>query len=597
MVACGVADEETHGLDIKPWVENVDRLILLAGINKGWTLSDQLGWGKRLYYKLGLLIGHTMALVGQNPIVFQTQKGSKFIEDLNKQSEIIKDVDLANTFGNVLTVQLLGLQDDIVSPDDNVDISVGKDYVYLEMQYSDHFNVIDLTGENGIGRQDLIMTSLRATKEQLQTLQPANLSLPLLAILTQEYHYLNPEEKIGIEEKPELSFKDDTALDELLAKITTPNPDAPSVADFEIIRLNKLLEWANLQRKGDERLKAKHLKQALKEKLDYSKLLVEGIWMEEATLKPYTRGLYQRYILHKKYGETFPKPDLKSSDIIRYENAFKYINRLVLEDIYGDVLVSTDESQLKKIYIKLYDKNSTALCLSGGGIRSGTFALGVVQGLACIKSRSTGVESDSMLRDITYLSTVSGGGYTGGWLSAWINQEDTDQVFYKLSGESDPLQEPAPLRHLRQYSNYMTPVVGLFSADTWTLFATYLRNMLLNWMIIIPFLAAVVTLPWLVITILTSTASLYGVAGMLVLGSGLLIYSDLYTKKNPPTLLKKNQSTPIFRPRPDQVKFMRHCLLPGSLGFLCWAIGWYWLDEAGTFELITKNGTLGLLVR
>ena len=55
----------------------------------------------------------------------------------------------------------------------------------------------------------------------------------------------------------------------------------------------------------------------------------------------------------------------------------------------------------------------TALCLSGGGIRSATFALGVVQGLA----------RRGLLGAFDYLSTVSGGGYLGSWLSSWIARE------------------------------------------------------------------------------------------------------------------------------------------------------------------------------
>jgi hypothetical protein len=53
-----------------------------------------------------------------------------------------------------------------------------------------------------------------------------------------------------------------------------------------------------------------------------------------------------------------------------------------------------------------------ALCISGGGIRSATFGLGVLQGLARC----------GLLDKFHYLSTVSGGGYIGSWLSAWINR-------------------------------------------------------------------------------------------------------------------------------------------------------------------------------
>src|SRR5439155_6129899 len=53
-----------------------------------------------------------------------------------------------------------------------------------------------------------------------------------------------------------------------------------------------------------------------------------------------------------------------------------------------------------------------ALCLSGGGIRSATFGLGVLQGLA----------ARGLLGKFDYLSTVSGGGYIGSWLSAWVHR-------------------------------------------------------------------------------------------------------------------------------------------------------------------------------
>ena len=60
--------------------------------------------------------------------------------------------------------------------------------------------------------------------------------------------------------------------------------------------------------------------------------------------------------------------------------------------------------------IHAHPRPLSALCISGGGIRSATFALGAVQGLA----------EAGLLDKFDYLSTVSGGGYVGGWLTAWI---------------------------------------------------------------------------------------------------------------------------------------------------------------------------------
>ena len=69
------------------------------------------------------------------------------------------------------------------------------------------------------------------------------------------------------------------------------------------------------------------------------------------------------------------------------------------------------------------DANLVGLAFSGGGIRSATFNLGILQGLA----------SFQLLGTFDYLSTVSGGGYIGAWLSAWIHREkDIDNVQKQL---------------------------------------------------------------------------------------------------------------------------------------------------------------------
>jgi hypothetical protein len=133
-----------------------------------------------------------------------------------------------------------------------------------------------------------------------------------------------------------------------------------------------------------------------------------------------------------------------------------------------------------------------ALCLSGGGIRSATFNLGILQALASL----------GLLDKFHYLSTVSGGGYIGSWLSGWIHREGRDKVLADLAGtQPTPTRpEPEPIRHLRQYSNYLNPRLGLFSADTWTLAAIVLRNLLLNWLVILPVLAALLAVPLLAIS-------------------------------------------------------------------------------------------------
>jgi hypothetical protein len=133
------------------------------------------------------------------------------------------------------------------------------------------------------------------------------------------------------------------------------------------------------------------------------------------------------------------------------------------------------------------------LALSGGGIRSATFSLGVLQALA----------SRNKLASFDYMSTVSGGGYIGSWLSAWIHRSSLHAVQSELKrhgatqqGEAPAADEPEQVTWLRRYSNYLAPRVGLFSIDSLTLVCTWLRNVMLNLIIILGCMGFLFVLPY-----------------------------------------------------------------------------------------------------
>jgi len=137
-----------------------------------------------------------------------------------------------------------------------------------------------------------------------------------------------------------------------------------------------------------------------------------------------------------------------------------------------------------------HERQLAGLALSGGGIRSATFSLGVLQALGEL----------GMLRKFDYLSTVSGGGYIGAWFSKWLHllNGKVDEIEGKLTPGTParPVAfEPEQIKFLRQYSNFLTPKTGAFSADTWALLATYVRNTALNLTILAALLAAALMLP------------------------------------------------------------------------------------------------------
>ncbi|MCW1926528.1 hypothetical protein OKA05_28510 [Luteolibacter arcticus] len=124
-------------------------------------------------------------------------------------------------------------------------------------------------------------------------------------------------------------------------------------------------------------------------------------------------------------------------------------------------------------------KNPTprvGLALSGGGIRSATFGLGLLQSLS--RQRVLGL--------VDYMGTVSGGGYLGGFWTAWKQRTGNKEVFPGAedepgretgkSGRAGP-GERAEIRHLREFSRFLAPRIGLNEPETWNAVAAVLGGM------------------------------------------------------------------------------------------------------------------------
>ena len=141
------------------------------------------------------------------------------------------------------------------------------------------------------------------------------------------------------------------------------------------------------------------------------------------------------------------------------------------------------------------DDGFIGLAFSGGGIRSATFNLGILQALA----------REGLLRHFDYLSTVSGGGYIGAWFSTLIHRLGSrEKVETLLTTRQEDNTEAPPVRFLRRYSSYLTPKTGL-SGDTLAALATYLRNFGLN---LIPLIALGAAFIFLMYLLAQGTAAL-----------------------------------------------------------------------------------------
>lgn len=138
-------------------------------------------------------------------------------------------------------------------------------------------------------------------------------------------------------------------------------------------------------------------------------------------------------------------------------------------------------------------KPGVGLGLSGGGIRSATFALGLLQALARVRA----------LRGVDYLSTVSGGGYIGSFVGRLFartyvrNADDVEDILCAAEPAAPVGQEDDDhktrrqaarrcLHLLRDNGNYIAPAGG---GDWLSAVACVIRNLLTVHVIVALFLA------------------------------------------------------------------------------------------------------------
>jgi hypothetical protein len=138
------------------------------------------------------------------------------------------------------------------------------------------------------------------------------------------------------------------------------------------------------------------------------------------------------------------------------------------------------------------DDEQVGLAISGGGIRSATFALGGLQALARY----------GWLSKVDYLSTVSGGGYIGSSLT-WLLHKQWGDTRFDTSSDGFPFGTRRPgsstdggasqeksdmLRFLRQHGRYLMPGGGIGALS---MLAVVLRGIMVNLLVYLPMILAI----------------------------------------------------------------------------------------------------------
>lgn len=148
-----------------------------------------------------------------------------------------------------------------------------------------------------------------------------------------------------------------------------------------------------------------------------------------------------------------PDKNLTAEQVIAQEQA--HVNAQ-FEQHYAQITGSSDPQQ--------QDLPNYGLALSGGGIRSASFAIGVIQAL---QSPKLAKENPSVFDKLRYLSTASGGGYAGsaltwyqkqfGYFPFGNNTQTAQPQAQTQAQKSEQDIQNKTLSYIRQNGKYLTP--------------------------------------------------------------------------------------------------------------------------------------------
>jgi len=164
---------------------------------------------------------------------------------------------------------------------------------------------------------------------------------------------------------------------------------------------------------------------------------------------------------------------LSESEMLLQESAW-FSRARPIEGLRQPIAGTCRNEDIRTVRQQLNEANRSALCLSGGGIRSSSFCLGVMQVLA----------DRGFLSRFDYLSTVSGGGFVGSWFSSRLYRQDSE------TSADDLMKAGASSGELREVARYL----AMENRQVWDFAGVFVRNLVLNWLALVPLIMGMMAL-------------------------------------------------------------------------------------------------------
>jgi len=126
------------------WVENVERIVYIAGMHRGWDTESFVKRSEQAAVILfNLLTGFYRWIPNLAPTFLESRRGSPSLIALRMKAQRLNKYLSDNRPDiNPVTVQVLGARDDFVTPVSQIDISPNSQTYYAEVPGSGHRNII-----------------------------------------------------------------------------------------------------------------------------------------------------------------------------------------------------------------------------------------------------------------------------------------------------------------------------------------------------------------------------------------------------------------------------------------------------------------------
>ncbi len=166
MLAHGICSDYASDSNFQPerrlWANSVSRLVLLAGMSRGWRLRPRNPFTPRVRWLARGIQYACARIFGFGRLVRATHRGSPFIVNLRLDWLSLINRDYPDRVPPEVVVQIAGMHDTVVHRGDHIDLQAGRNFKYYEVRATSHDGMIRFDdSEVGQERRKLFLYALQ----------------------------------------------------------------------------------------------------------------------------------------------------------------------------------------------------------------------------------------------------------------------------------------------------------------------------------------------------------------------------------------------------------------------------------------------------